>query len=190
MSTPRTCKKANTSYWAQVCCNIPSGSTTAGNFLNSCARASKIWFYRAGQYSDNVLELNAGGVKFDSRTWHNYADGFLAYFTFLHANNILPLHPHQHLTIQHITTSCLFTEHKSSYYTRYGIPRYWQLHNVNNTRTPRLLPEHLAKRKLQLISPVTGCCRHENETVFIPWKRKNNATYWDTVSFLKKNSAK
>lgn len=146
----------NTISRAQDCCNIPSGSTNVGNFLNSCARASKVWFYRAGLCS------NARGVKFDSRTWHNYADGFLAYLKFLHANNILPSHPHQHLTTQRITTPCLFIEHKSSYYTRYGVPRYWQLHNVNNTRTPRLLPEHLAKRKQQHISPVTGYCRHEN----------------------------
>jgi len=167
----------NTIYRAQDWCNIPSGFTTVGNFLNSRAGASKVWFYRAGLCSDNILELNSGGVKFDSRRWHKYADGFLAYLTFLHANNILPSHPHQHLTIQHITISCQFIEHKSSHYTRYGIPRYWQLHNVNNTRTPRLLPEHLAKRTQQHISPVTGYCIHENEPVLITSKRK---TSWFT----------
>jgi hypothetical protein len=183
VSKPCTYKNAgiNTIYRAQDCCNIPTGSTTVGNFLNSCARASKIWFYRAGLCSNNILELNAGGVNFDSQTWHNYADGFLAYLTFLPANNILPSHPHQHLTTQRITTPCLFTKHKSSHYTRYGVPRYWQLHNVNNTLTPRRLPENLAKRKQQHISPVTGYCRHENEAALVPSKKKNR-DFTETLS--------
>jgi hypothetical protein len=132
----------DTIHRAQDCCNTPSASTNVGNFLNSCATASKVWFYRSGWYSDNILELKAGGVKFDSRKWRNYADGFHAFLTFLHANNmILPSHPHQHLTTQHITTPCQFIEHKSPSYTRYGVSTYWQRHDVNNTRTPRLLPD-------------------------------------------------